>query len=238
MKKSIEKTIESEKKATSGSLEVSYLLIDNVQKEPVSTLQKIATTINVQLTLPDGEEIPFIPFNEYNHALNEDKIYLYGSSGVGKSRIIYEIVKNKISNLERVFIINPRNTLHEYNSGRIDIYDLVDEFKENDAVLWDNFPDNLVKKDYDSSLEVLEKISSREVKNLLIALKPKYLESYRNIAKDIIELYKHYIKYDKEKIRNITKLYGTNTRYKQIYNKYVEVLIKYQRYYGKRNLFL
>jgi len=30
--------------------------------------------------------------------------------------------------------------------GRMDIYELVDRFIANDAVIWDNFPDNMIKK--------------------------------------------------------------------------------------------
>lgn len=192
----------------------------------------------MQLTLPDGGEIPFIPFNEFANTLNEDKIYLYGPSGSGKSRTLYEIMKSKIISCERIFIINPRNIvagggaagdaqLSSSSSssatvaGRIEIPELISKFTENDAVIWDNFPDDLVKKDIETGMKVLELISSRHVKVLLIALKPKYLESYRDIAANIIELYKHNMRFDKEKIKSIIKAYGTATRFKQIYEKYI-----------------
>ncbi|MDQ4073462.1 MAG: hypothetical protein M3162_04060, partial [Thermoproteota archaeon] len=206
-------------------VEVSYLVIDNVFKEDVSkTLQKIATAINVQLMLPDGSRIPFIPFDEFTGSLHEDKVYLYGVSGSGKSRTIYELIKSKVANLDRIFIINPRNVIADSSieAGRMDIYQLVDRFTNNDGVLWDNFPDDLVKKDVQSGRKALEIIISKELATIMIALKPKYLEVYRDIAIDVVEIYRHPMTYNKEKIKGIVKLYGLNTRFKQLYLKYIQ----------------
>jgi class 3 adenylate cyclase len=216
------KTLKKVQPRESESTEVSYTVLDNVQKEDIdSILQKIATAINVQLTLPDGGEIPYVPFDGFNNAIHEDKVYLYGTSGSGKSRTIFEIIKSKVAGFERIFIINPRNVITGSESGRIDVYELADQLTESDAILWDNFPDDLVKKNIDSASKVMEIISSKNVKNLLVALKPKYLEFYRDIVIDVPELYKHQLSYDKEKIRSIVKLYGTKTGFKQLYEKYL-----------------
>jgi hypothetical protein len=173
---------------------------------------KIATAINVQLKLSDGTEIPFITFNEFDKSSREDKVYLYGPSGSGKSRGIFEIIKSKVTVIDRIYIVNPRTVITGAESGRIDLYELIDRVTENDAVLWDNYPDDLVKKDIESGRKALEVICPKNVKSLLIALKPKYLESYRDILTDIFELYEHNAKYDKEKIKSIVKAYGTNIR--------------------------
>jgi hypothetical protein len=45
-----------------------------------------------------------------------------------------------------------------------------------------------MKKDLDNSRKALEIISSKNVKCLLIALKPKYLEMYRFITREVPEL--------------------------------------------------
>jgi GTPase SAR1 family protein len=197
-------------------------MLDNVAiEDPNASLQKIATAINVQLKLLDGTEIPFIPFNEFDNSSREDKVYLYGPSGSGKSRSIFEIIKSKVTMIDRIYIVNPRTVIAGTESGRIDLYELIDRFTENDAILWDNFPDDLVKKDIESGRKALEVISSKNVKNLLVALKPKYLESYRDIVTDIFELYEHNVKYDKEKIKNIVKTYGTNIRFRDLFGRYI-----------------
>jgi hypothetical protein len=67
-------------------------------------------------------------------------------------------------------------------------------------VIWDSFPDDLLKRDVECAWEVLEIISVKDVTNLLVALKPKYLEVYRGVAKKVPELYGYEITYDKEKI--------------------------------------
>ena len=203
-------------------IEVSYAMLDNVAiEDPNASLQRIATAINVQLKLSDGTEIPFIPFNEFDNSSREDKVYLYGPSGSGKSRGIFEIVKSKVTMIDRIYIINPRTVITGTESGRIDLYELINRFKENDAVLWDNFPDDLLKKDIESGRKALEVVSSKNVKSLLVALKPKYLESYRDILTDIFELYEHNVKYDKEKIKSIVKAYGTNIRFRDLFGRYI-----------------
>ncbi len=211
-------------KRESEPIEISYLKFANVFKEDPSIMsQKIAAAINVQLTLPDGSEIPFVAFNGFSNALNEDKVYIYGPSGSGKSRTIYELIKPKVTNLNNIFIINPRNTVTDASAelGRMDLYDLVGLFSDNDAVVWNNFPDDMVKKDFDSGRKALEIISSKNIKNILIALKPKYLEAYRDIATSVLDLYQHFMKYDGENIKGIVKLYGTKTRFSELYRKYI-----------------
>jgi hypothetical protein len=56
---------------------------------------------------------------------------------------------------------------------------------------------------------VLEIIGVKDVMNLLVALKPKYLEIYR-VTRKVPELYGYEIAYDKERIRSIITSYGKN----------------------------
>jgi hypothetical protein len=62
----------------------------------------------------------------------------------------------------------------EGGSGKIKIHELVSKFDQNDVLVWDNFPDDLVKRDGESGGKALEIVSSKDVKILLVALKPKY----------------------------------------------------------------
>jgi hypothetical protein len=95
---------------------------------------------------------------------------------------------------------------------------------QKDIVVWDNFPDDLLKRDVESAWKILEIISVKNVMNLLVALKPKYLEVYRGITRKIPELYDYEITYDKERIKALITSYGNNT-------------IEYLRYYGRRSRF-
>ncbi|HEX9317768.1 MAG TPA: hypothetical protein VF884_02415 [Nitrososphaeraceae archaeon] len=142
----------------------------------------------------EGHEIPFVPFKDYENVKYQDKSFIYGRSGCGKSRIIYEIIKEKSKRFNRVFIINPRH-LVGIESHRIGLSKLMNDVSGDDAVIWDNFPDDLLIRDVDSTKEVLGLISSKTVGCLLIALKPKYLEFFRNIS-DIFEFYKSDIYYE------------------------------------------
>ncbi len=73
------------------SIEVSYSILSVEQQQGTNDdiLQKIATTINVQLTLESNERLPFIPFANFDTAKYADKLFLYGPSGCGKSRAIF-----------------------------------------------------------------------------------------------------------------------------------------------------
>jgi class 3 adenylate cyclase len=213
-------------------IEVSCTLIDlEYDKRSIDELiQKIATSINVQLALEqESQKIPFIPFNGFDDVQHDDKLFLYGPSGCGKSRGIFEIIKRtiteekeKVKEIKSIYIINPRHTLENESIKRAKFYELVKKFNDNDIVIWDNFPDGLVKKDLDSAQNVLKIISSKNVESLIVTLKPKYLEMFRDIAAKTPEIYKREISYDKQKIKNILKSYGTGiASFKELYEKYI-----------------
>ena len=202
-------------------IEISYSTL-SAQGETRDVMQKLATAINVQLSFEGDQELPFVRFNGFDTAERINKLFLYGPSGCGKSRTIFEIVKSKMTHFDRIFILNPRNTPGR-DSGRISLYKLVNDMRENDAIVWDNFPDDLIKRDIDTVKEVLEVISSKDVEGLFIALKPRYLEPYRGLVSRIPEYYSCKIFYDKVKFRDIVKEYGTEIpHFKEIYQRYTE----------------
>jgi hypothetical protein len=202
-------------------IEISYSIL-STQSQFQGVLQKLATAINVQLLIERDQKLPFVGFKGFDTAERADKLFLYGPSGCGKSRSIFEIVKSKITNFEKVYILNPRNTIGK-DSGRISLHQLVNDIGENDAIVWDNFPDDLMKRDADTAKEVLEVISSKNIKGLFIALKPRYLEPYRGLVSRIPEFYNCEVFYDKVRFRDIVKLYGTAIpMFKEIYQRFTE----------------
>jgi hypothetical protein len=133
-----------------------------------------------------------------------------------KSRCIYEILKSKITNFQKIHILNPKDipTTTDTAHSTISISELVSELKKNDGndlIIWHNFPDDLEDgQNPQRGQEALVKISSASVKNLLVSLKPNYRELYRGIASRIPEIEDKEIVYDREKIREIVESYGSN----------------------------
>jgi hypothetical protein len=184
-------------------IEVSFATLTIDRSNYSQIIQKIATIINVRLsTEAEQNLLPFVPPKTFENAVRQDKLFIHGASGCGKSRVIFEIMKNKIQGTEKIFFINPRQFTAEV-SGRISLTELINRFTEKDIVIWDNFPDDLMKKDLDNSRKALDMISSKDVKSLMIALKPKYLEMYRFISREVPELHLYEIVYDKSHIENI-----------------------------------
>lgn len=110
---------------------------------------------------------------------------LYGVSGSGKSRSLFEIVGSKIKNrsFKKTYIINPRNIIgHALN--RISISELVDKIEQRDVIIWNDFPDDLlISQNIESELESLDKVSSANVKNLFVTLNPKLLTRQNELKK-------------------------------------------------------
>ena len=171
-------------------------------------LKMLSTSINVRLFMEGDHYFPNVPFDKFNTLLNEDKIFLFGPSGCGKSRAIYEMIKEDFRDFDKIYIINPRNSLSK-ESGRIQLKDLITRFNENDAIVWDNFPDNLIRRDVANARRVLEILGSCTAKKVLVALKPKYLEIFREVPTQIPEFFTLRIKYNKDQFKRIIEQYGT-----------------------------
>ena len=129
------------------------------------TVQKVATVINVQFSEESSNQLPFVPFKEFENLLREEKVFLFGPSGCGKSRTIIELLRSKNASYDRIFVINPSNPAR-LDSGRENILTLSEQFGGNDVVIWDNFPEGLVKRDLENAFGALEIINSRSVQNL------------------------------------------------------------------------
>src|SRR5919202_5937638 len=216
------KQMEQGRQKEDESIEVSYTILRAVnQRNRTEILQKIVAAINVQLALENSQSIPLISSNGFDNVKLQDKLFIYGPSGCGKSRCIYELAKDKLNDVENIFIINPRQTIGE-ESGRISIHELAIRLNQKDIVIWDNFPDDLLKRDVESAWDVLEIISVKDVMKLLVALKPKYLEVYRGVTSKVPELYDYEIAYDKERIKTLITSYGKNImQFTDVYEKYV-----------------
>lgn len=183
------------------------------------TVQKVATAINVQFT-ESSEKLPFVASRQFEKLLREEKIFLVGPSGSGKSRIIIELLRSKNASYDRIFVINPSNPAG-LDSGRENISLLSHQFGRNDLVIWDNFPEGLVKRDLESAFGALEVVNASAVRNLYIALKPTYLEMYRGLTLGIPDIYTHEVTCDLETMKALIKAYGKVEQYRGVFEKYV-----------------
>ena len=210
-------------KASDTTREVSYAVLDVSPKNTTGVLEKFAITINVQLTLQPGQEIPFIPFNGFDKVKEASKLFLYRTQWMRKIKMhIYELVKERITDFKEIFVINPRHTTGAKESGRAKLTELFARFSQEDAVIWDNFPDDIIQTDLNRAKTVLEELSSKNMKTLFVAVKPKYLEVYRDVASEIFELYVHEMSFDEESFKRIIKFYGANVKqFNEIHEKYV-----------------
>jgi hypothetical protein len=183
------------------------------------TAQKVATAINVQFT-ESSEQLPFVPSKQFEKMLREEKIFLIGPSGSGKSRTIIELLNNRNASYERIFVINPSNPAG-LDSDRANIATLSQQFSRNDLVIWDNFPEGLIKRDLQNAFGALEIVNASSVLNLYIALKPTYLEMYRGLTIGIPDIYTHEITCDLETMKALIKAYGRVEQYRDVFEKYV-----------------
>jgi hypothetical protein len=199
--------------------DVSFAEIRSDEKW-LETVQKVATAINVQFT-ESSNQLPFVPFKEFQNLLREEKVFLFGPSGCGKSRTIIELLRSKKGSYDRIFVINPSNPAG-LDSCRDNISTLSQQFGMKDLVIWDNFPEGLVKRDLQNAFGALEIVNSRSVQNLYISLKPKYLEMYRGLTIGIPDIYTHEITCDLATMKALIKAYGMHVeQYREVFEKYI-----------------
>jgi hypothetical protein len=123
---------------------VSYSLIEECNRKDINQIQlEISDAIDLTL-YEEQQECPFIKPNRFEDLGKKNKLLLYGRSGLGKSRTIIELLKDKIkdSQIVNLFIINPVRSVGE-RSAESSISQLVRQVSEKDAILWDNFPEGL-----------------------------------------------------------------------------------------------
>jgi hypothetical protein len=201
--------------------DVSFAEIRSDEKL-TDTIEKVATAINVQFTEESSSnQLPFVPFKEFQNLLREEKVFLFGPSGCGKSRTIMELLRSKKGSYDRIFVINPSNPAG-LDSSRESISTLSQQFGRNDLVIWDNFPEGLVKRDLQNAFGALEIVNARSVQNLYISLKPTYLEMYRGLTMSIPDIYTHEIIWDLATMKALIKAYGREVeQYRDVFEKYV-----------------
>jgi class 3 adenylate cyclase len=202
--------------------ELSYTVLDVNKIDNDTMYHDLASLINVRLAYQDHSHFPFLPFEKFEILLKADKLFIHGPAGSGKSRCILEILNKNFDQYRKIFVINPRSTtLGKHGTGTLT--DIVSKFEEYDAVIWDNFPDDLRKKDLRNSIATLELISSISIKQLIVSLKPTYLEVFATLANNIPEFYPFGISYSKNEFKRILKEYGTNIpQYQNAYYKFLE----------------
>ena len=74
-------------KASDTTREVSYAVLDVSPKNTTGVLEKFAITINVQLTLQPGQEIPFIPFNGFDKVKEASKLFFVRTKWMRKIKM-------------------------------------------------------------------------------------------------------------------------------------------------------
>jgi hypothetical protein len=108
------------------------------------------------------------------------------------------------------------------NSSRESISTFSQQFSTNDLVIWDNFPDGLVKRNLENAFGAVEIVNARSVQNLYIALKPTYLEMYRGLTIGIPDIYAHEITCDLATMKALIKAYGMQVeQYREVFKKYI-----------------
>ncbi|MDE1878022.1 MAG: adenylate/guanylate cyclase domain-containing protein [Thaumarchaeota archaeon] len=204
--------------------EVTYAIINIGPSKSTAdseTVHRISSAINVRLYLEGEQDFPFVPFDNFDNLQNEEKIFLYGSSGSGKSRALFELVKKSIENTRRIYIINPRNNVGD-ESGRVPLRELVDKMNADSVIVWDNFPDDLTRRDMANTKNVLELLSSKNVGKIIVVLKPRYLEVFRDLQSQIPEFFVHEITYSNEQFKKIIQQYGTSIpQFRKLYERYI-----------------
>lgn len=90
--------------------QVSYSKIEVKRKNTESILRQIIISLAINININvDQENVPFIPPDKFDSWNNENKLFLYGKGGCGKSRSILSIIEEKLSksNFQTIYILTP-----------------------------------------------------------------------------------------------------------------------------------
>jgi hypothetical protein len=205
--------------------QVSYMIIEIKNDNIIETLSKLASALNVQL-IQNDQEITFVPFDGFDSIQHGRNLFLYGRSGSGKSRTMLEVMRAHLTNHKRIYLINPSKVLGE-GAFREDISHLAAKFKDNDAVIWDNFPLDLPYRNPDGARKALEIVSLTRANKVIVSLNPTYPEAYRKIPLDLPEMSTREIIFTKENMKNIVEAYGTRIDlFQEVYQQYVQKSIE------------
>src|SRR5207247_471534 len=148
----------------------------------------------------------------------------YGASGSGKSRAAYEIIRQNLSSVDRLFVINPSASPSQNDAISESLYKLSSTIKETDTVLCDNFPDGLQMADVDQGLKAVEIITSvSHPLFVIITLNPKFQEQYViNVKRKVPRLFVCELQYGKESLRNVIIAYSIpGNIFKKIHDQFI-----------------
>jgi hypothetical protein len=201
--------------------DVSYTILNIDTSKLDETIRKMRGLLNVQ-TIQDEYPIPFLPFAQFQHLKDTKDAFIHGRSGAGKSRVMLEVAESFISSSKRLVVINPIKTSVS-EVLRKDLYELAKTLTNDDLLIWDNFPLDLIRRDQNAAKESLQVLTSNQANQIVIALSPKYPESYVKIASSIPEVKTFEIHYSKEQLRSILEKYGEQIpAFKGVFDTYAK----------------
>jgi hypothetical protein len=136
-------------------------------------------------------------------------LVLYGISGSGKTRCLFELVKSKRP--ASVYIINPKG-LPEGAVRRTHLADVLGQCGRGDIIVWDNFPDGLEKMSAENARLALRMLaasySSSSSSTAYVSLNPEYIEkngveSLHGLGLDVVHL-----AYSQQDVKRLLSLCG------------------------------
>jgi hypothetical protein len=193
-----------------SSQKVPFVVLDIDPANRARTLQKIIETIAINVNIGDNEvgEIPFISPLDFEDWKEDNKLFMFGTGGSGKSRSMIKILEKRLADLKKIYVINPQNAQNGAPKDST-VSDLVKMAKPGSLLVWDNFPLGLDGgHEPQIGMRALGRICSPPVDSLLATLYSGFLEIYRNSLKNIPELSVKEVTYSEEAIENILNTYG------------------------------
>lgn len=223
--------LEITKRTEKNTQQVLAEMKSNSFEEPISSLHLNLTGVknreavvgaiaHVQIIV-DDQYIPFISFDNINNvlerALRGAGLFITGSSGSGKSRVLFEASKNA----DEMLVLGGKTTLEQKKSvaesagGKAsDVIDstLIEAKKRAEDVhvlLWDNFPEGLVNRENLFSVKnALEMVASANNTIVIIALDPQFYAKYCDLAKEIASLTTVNVRYTKDEFGTVFRTIG------------------------------
>jgi hypothetical protein len=216
------KTVEGLKKyIEEGDLaNVTYQLINVEFEEPGLINKIVSSAINVQLKI-SKDDIPFIPFDNFDRYKKTHNLIFSARSGYGKSRALLELIGERTNDYKKIYLINPRGT---HQSEKTNLKKFVENtITEDDVIVWDNFPNQLITRSPRDAEKILQMVTSSKAKDTLITIHPDYYDLYGNISNNIPILTRVEISYNQDRIIEMLSKYGRSiSSYNSIYLDYVK----------------
>ncbi|WP_196817229.1 hypothetical protein [Candidatus Nitrosocosmicus oleophilus] len=197
------------------NLEVSCISLSIPNLGTKEILQSLSNALNVQKEINE-EPMPYVFTDELSKIVNRKVLFLYGRSGIGKSRTILELTKSLLNQGKTIYLINPFSTQNKINN-RKSLLSIVSNIHSDDILIWDNFPNDLVHRNINDARKALDLLISKEC-NVIMSLNPFYPESYSDLVKEIPEIDTYKIRFDKKDLKKLIHSYGSEvSQFRQVY---------------------